>query len=78
MIRVGCPACGAVFYTSDRDGEYDDFTYCARGQRVELVALPTAADVLAFRLRMTGRGEEAERVADDVAVLQEHRRGDQG
>jgi hypothetical protein len=69
--RFGCPGCGQVITAGE------DFTACARGDvatcPVPAVELPIAADVLAFRLRMKGRGDEATRVLDDVATLQEHR-----
>jgi hypothetical protein len=65
--RYGCTDCGVVV----NDDNAEAFCFCEG----DVVPLPTAADVLAFRLRMGGRGDEAERVEQDVATLQEHRRG---
>lgn len=63
MTRVGCPECGRVFTT-------DDFDYCAC--EADVVALPTVADKLAFKLRMSGRDDEAAAVAGRADSMNNH------
>jgi hypothetical protein len=82
-MRFGCPTCADVL-CAEAEG---DRAACGCGN-VALsmlggtlhrtygvhrpVHLPTAADVLAFKLRMSGRPDEAVDVEDMVARLQEH------
>lgn len=63
--RFGCTDCGAIV----NDDNAEAFCFCEG----DVIPLPTAADVLAFKLRHAGRADEATRVERDVAVLHEHR-----
>lgn len=77
MNRAGCNECGDVVRSAHRhdyrpcacgniavDGGED---YCKRSFKASMpVELPTAADVLAFKLHYAGRHDEA-------AVVEEHK-----
>lgn len=84
MNRAGCPRCGDVIVSAHRH----DYVACTCGgvavdggddyaKRSFLpdcvpVELPTAADLLAFKLRHAGRHDEAVDVEDAHAVIREH------
>ena len=61
-FRVGCPDCGNVM-------DFVDGVLCECD--CELVSLDSAADVLAFKLRMSGRQDEAVGVEDRRAAMGE-------
>ncbi len=71
--RLGCPRCGDVIDSTDHFlacacGDIytaDDESFMLAGA-LPPVPLPRATDVLVFKLRFAGRGDEA-------AVVQEHR-----
>ena len=63
MNALGCTECGSIIRTGD--------PLCACSDSGWFVALSSAADVLAFKLRCAGRPDEAVTVEDRHAVLQE-------
>lgn len=72
MTRLGCPRCGDVIRESDHflacacGDIYADGTGLLLAGDEPPVELPTAVDVLVFKLGFAGRGDEA-------AVVQELR-----
>jgi hypothetical protein len=74
-VRYGCNRCGGVItppFQGCACGDlYADATGFLCGSTDAPVHLPTAADVLAFKLRFTGRHDEAMDVEDRRAAMGE-------